>query len=320
MKRLAAWALLAALTAACPAAIAGPTIWDRVHDRDAGRWRPLLRNIGRMLDEVSEAGADAETLENFRRGAHVMAELSGAYAARDPEVLLVLGHVALEADVGQEERARALAERVLEQVGPDDLWLEARARVLLARAARGSPALAVEATNRALALSWDPVTRATLLRERAEAKMALGDPRGSVADYRAALAVADRSTERALSRFGLGLALERAGDLPSALAELRLANAAAPRSEGTDLGLLDMPGVWLFRPFDVHYVSALTAMALADATSSPEAALVELERALVDWERFELAAPADDPWLASARVHRAACERARDALGDAGSE
>jgi tetratricopeptide (TPR) repeat protein len=302
--------LLAAL-ALVSTAHAQPTVWQRARDPGVRHSEKLLRSMGRMIDDAGLAESEPVTLKELRLATLVMADLSGAQALDDATLWLVVGHVIVDADVGREDEAGALADRLLERVGPHDRWLEAEARVLQARAARSSAERAIQATTRALPLVWEPVIRSALLRERAQAKMARGDVRGSAVDQRAALAAADRASDRALARFGLGLALERSGDLPSALAELRLAHATAPAASG-EPGVLDEPGSFLFRAFDVHYVSALTAMALAERALDREGTLAELERALADWERFEITAPGNDPWLGSARLHRAACARARD--------
>lgn len=313
MSRRSAF-VAAALLALSTRASAQPSIWERARDPNSARSEPLLRSIGRMMDGARDASADPETLQNFRLAALAMAELSGALTFDDSHVLLVLGHVLLDAQVGREAEVRAIAARVLDRSGSGDEWLVAEARILEAHAARGVPAEAITATTRALPLVWEPVLRAGLLRQRAEARMAVGDVRGSVVDHRAALLSAERLAQRAVLRFGLGLALERSGDLPSALAELRLAQATAPRAGSTDLSVLDDPGTFVFRPYDVHYVSALTAMAVAQSAADSQSMLLDYERALVDWERFEIAAPAQDPWLASAKLHRATCERTRQEL------
>jgi tetratricopeptide (TPR) repeat protein len=304
--------LLAAL-ALGPGAHAQSTLWQRVADPTVRHSDKLLRSIGRMIDDTGEVVGNPDEMKDFRLAPLLMADLSGAQALDDLALWIVLGHVIVDADAGRDDEAGRLAERLLERVGPSDLWLEAEARVLEARAARESAERAIHTTTRALPLVWEPAIRSALLRQRAQARMAEGDVRGSAADQRAALAAADRASDRGLARFGLGIALERSGDLPSALAELRLAQATAPAGSG-EPSVLDAPGAFLFRPFDVHYVSALTAMALAERALDREGALSELQRALENWERFEITAPGSDAWLGSARLHRAACARERDEL------
>ena len=291
---------------------AAPSFWQRTLDPKTKRSAALVRSLGRMLDDAREAADDAETLQRFRLAAVAMAELAGAPALDDPVLLLLYGHLLLDADIARESEARELAEKLLERSGSSEHWLEREARVLVARASRVEAAPAISGITRALAVTWDAHTRSSLLRERADARMALGDVRGSLSDQRAALGVAERASDRALSRYGIALALERSADLPAALGELRLAEATRARLGRSELSLLEAHDVFTFRPFDVHYVLALTAMALAGHAGDTESTLVELERALAEWDRFEILAPADDPWLASARLHRRAVEQRRD--------
>ena len=144
--------------------------------------------------------------------------------------------------------------------------------------------------------------------------MALGRVRASAVDARAALAAASTPVQRALARFALGLALERAGDLPSALSEIHIARLSAPAVGGSELGILDLPGAFVFRPEDAEYVAALDAMAAARVASDVRDALLAYERALVAWEHYIALVSAEDRWLAVARVHATECERARARL------
>jgi tetratricopeptide (TPR) repeat protein len=314
MGRVAAGLVL--LCTLCPgAAAAEPSVWDLARSPRTGEAEELLRTLGHWLDGAPQV--DAESIRDFRLAPIAMLELKGARASDDPRVLLALGDALLRADVGREDEVRDLAERVLAGVGPGEEWLEADARLLYALASRGAPELAIRAATRALPLVWIPSARSTLLRERAEARLALGDARGSIRDLHAAIVAADLPVQKALARFLLGLALERLGDLPSGMAELRHAQAVAPRSGTSDLTVLDEPDVFLFRSQDVHYVSALAAMAAAATAVDVEAIRREYERAIRDWERFEIAAPPEDPWLGNARLHRRACERALSALAPA---
>lgn len=316
MTRCALAVLLAAASLSFGAAAeALPSIWDRARDPSSSRAERVSRRIQRVMDGEGTADvADLEALRDFRLGALAIAEMSGARAFDDPRLSLLLAQAMIEADLGGEGEAESLLLHVIEQLESGATWLEAEARVLLAAAARGMPELALERVSRALPLVWDPATRSALLRERAEARMALGDVRGSAADQRAALSTAQSPVQRALARFGLGLALERGGDLPGALGELRLAHASAPPIAGTDLGILELPGAFVFRPFDAHYTAALSAMGRARLAADPERALLDYERAVVGWEHFVAAAPSDDRWVPAARLYQSGCERELDAL------
>lgn len=290
-------------------------LWERARRPQSLRDQTFLRTFGRWLDAVSEAEGDPETMQDFRLAAVATAELAGAHASTDPRVLLVLGHALLDADIAREEQVRGIAERLLNALESDQAWLEAEARTLDALASRDRPERAITKVTRALPMVWAPAIRSTLFRERAEAQMAIGRLQRSIRDYRLAQAVADRAILKALARFGLGLALERSGDLPAALVELRIAHRTAPGSAQNPLEVLGPPGSRFFRKFDLHYVSALTAMALASEEGAPpESRRLFYEQSQKEWNHFERAAPPSDPWLPNARLHREACLRALERI------
>jgi tetratricopeptide (TPR) repeat protein len=268
-----------------------------------------LNRIERVLDHVNQAEDDADMMQDFRLGALAVAELTGAREFGDPRLLVLLSQALVGAELGREDEAVALLERALLAKAPDELWLEAEIRPLLAAAMRRDPERALREVTRALPLVWEPSARSILFRQRAEAKMALGQVRASARAARAALAAASTPVQRALARYALGLALERSGDLPSALSEVHLARLSAPALGGSEHGILDLPGVFVFRPEDAEYVAALDAMAQARVAGDARAVLLGYERALVAWEHYAALASSEDRWLAVARVHQGECER-----------
>jgi tetratricopeptide (TPR) repeat protein len=228
--------------------------------------------------------------------------------------LILLSQALVGAELGREDEAVALLERALAATEPEQVWLEAEIRPLLAAATRSDPERSQREVTRALPLVWDPGIRSILFRQRAEARMALGKVRPSAQDARSALEAASTPVQRALARFALGLALERSGDLPSALSEIHIARLSAPALGGSELGILDLPGVFVFRPEDAEYVAALDAMAAARAAADVRDAVLGYERALVAWEHYIAVVSSEDRWLSVARVHAGECERARDRL------
>jgi hypothetical protein len=180
------------------------------------------------------------------------------------------------------------------------------------------PELVIPEIDRALPLIWDSRTRSDLFRRRADARMARGDVRGALSDYRAALRADDSSRRNALARFGIGLALERSGNLPAAFAELRLARLAAPRVFGVELGVLALPGVFAFRTQDVRYVAALAEQSLLGGAADPDAEAASCERAMAAWREYVAESKTEDPWLDRARRHlsdvSARCEQLRERL------
>jgi hypothetical protein len=283
------------LTSAEPVAFARPTIWERTERPALNRTDRAWRRISRYMDSVEDA-QNPEMRHDFWLGALLMAEESGAAVLPDPGLRLLLAQILLGTELGREAEAASLAHGVLAEAGPDDLWLEAEARVVLAFAAK-DPELAIREVARALPLVWDASTRSDLFRRRADAKMAERDLRGSLADYRAALQADDSARRTSLARFGIGLALERSGNLPEALVELHRARLAAPRVFGGELSVLLLPGVFAFRPADVYYVVGLTELSRIPNPADPDGEAAACERAHADFREFRSQAPLGDPWL-----------------------
>jgi tetratricopeptide (TPR) repeat protein len=298
-------------------AAAQPSLWQRAEDPRRIRVERLLRRVSRFVDWVAEADADPDMKHDFWLGALVTLEQSGAHAFDDPRVRLLLAQVLLGADLGREEEAAALAQRVLGDVPADAAWLQAEARLVLVHAIQ-DPELVVPEIDRALPLIWDSRTRSDLFRRRADARMARHDVRGALSDYRAALRADDSSRRNALARFGLGLALERSGNLPAAFAELRLARLAAPRVFGVELGVLALPGVFAFRPQDVRYVAALAEQSLLGSAVDLDTEAASCERSMAAWREYVAESLVEDPWLDRARRHlsdvSARCEQLRARL------
>jgi len=281
-------------------AAAEPSFWQRSDDRSLVRVERALRRISRFLDWVAEADGNPEMRHDFWLGALLTAEQSGAFAFDDPRVELLVAQVLLGAELGREAEAAELGREVLARA--PEPWLEAEARLVLVLAAR-DPETAIAEIGRALPFIWDSRTRSELFRRRADARMAQGDVRGSLFDYRAALQADDSARSSALARFGIGVALERAGNLPEAFAELRLARLSAPRVFGVELGVLTLPGVFAFRSEDVHYAAALAEQSLAVTSDDPDTALAACERAKQAFREYRSEARAGDAWLDRAERH-----------------
>ncbi len=308
MRRGALRALgaLASLLAWTTASYAAPPLWARAQEPRRVRAERSFERLERIFDGVTQADGDPEMMQDFRLGTLAIAEMTGAPALGEPRLSLLQARAVLGANLGREAEASELLTVALGLVDDDSAWLEAELRATLAESYRKQPALAVAAVTRALRLVVEPAVRADLLRERAEARLSLGRVRESVADARSALAGAATTRQATAARMVLALALERAYDLPSALAVLSPLLASAPPK---DDGALASDGSFSFRPYDVAYAAALLAMAEAGIPASRERELAAWQRAIAAWSEYESSAPAGDAWLAQARAHRAECQR-----------
>jgi tetratricopeptide (TPR) repeat protein len=166
------------------------------------------------------------------------------------------------------------------------------------------------AYSRALELEWDPELQATIVTNRAESTMAGGDLRLAIRDYRLALALSRSATTQALAYWGLAVATERDGDLPSAL---ELARRAASFRFGPPNHLvvaLDLPSVYFTPDYEEHYYRALATMGEAAAEPLLDEKRQLLQAASLLWSLYIDGATKDsERWLPGARAHREACRR-----------
>jgi tetratricopeptide (TPR) repeat protein len=166
------------------------------------------------------------------------------------------------------------------------------------------------AYTRALELEWEPELQATIVTNRAESTMAAGDLRLAMSDYRLGLALSRSATTQALSYWGLAVATERDGDLPSAL---ELARRAASFRFGPPSHLiiaLDLPSVYFTPDYEEHYYRALASMADAARATATDEKRLALQTASLLWSLYLDGAQRDsERWVPNARAHREACRR-----------
>jgi tetratricopeptide (TPR) repeat protein len=287
---------------------AAPSLWERARHPSARAEEQLLVALERTLDEEDLAGADFETAERLARAAVAMIELKKVRAPRDPRLSVMMARALVDARLGREAEAEALLEFGVAHLPLGPLLAEAWHELGVTRALRGDAAGARDAQSRALELVWDPDDRAMALSYRAASEVRLRDLAAAESDFRSAAEHARKPEKQALARFGLGLVLERAGDLPSAYAAfdqgfaLRLPLVSYSPDEAAVL-----PG-GLFTPaYERFYLAALLAMTRARSADNPSVRRLAYEQAVTDWDAYLLAAPEDEPWVPNAHRHRERC-------------
>lgn len=291
--RTAQWLIAIAFGLCAGPLRAEPTLWERARDPELAVAERVLVRLERVLGGLGEEG-DESVAERL-----VPAEPTGAPGVDDPRVRLLLARV--ELDLDRADVASAIAKNVLARISGSAPWLEAEARATLALAARDSAEDAIGLVTLALSFVVEPSVRAALLRQRGAAELCLGRSDRALEDYRGALLAGGDSRQELSSRVGLALALERSGDLPAALQELRIAKASATRREAERLFTSE---AFPFRPQDAAYASALTALAVAKRASDPSDAASAYRSAAADFDRFVTIAPPDDPLLPLSRRRR----------------
>jgi hypothetical protein len=140
--------------------------------------------------------------------------------------------------------------------------------------------------------------------------MLLGDINAAVEGYRAALGLLSTDYllfgSGATTLWGLGVALDRSGDLDAGLESVRLARTYDAKDEQ-----IHGRG-WFFLPrYDEHWYAALGYWQVARKTDMGSVRAEAYVRALASWDRYLTEAAADDKWLSLARVRRRQCDKER---------
>ncbi len=310
----------------------------RAHASASNVWRRAANpRAAAREDAVSAATAEHES---YIRAARVRAEAAVEHLARahaaaksgdlagstDPlaryiVARLELASFELDRDVERLERAGAhlrfvtIASERAARIAPrsEAAAHEFRSLVLYDRAVvhahRAERRQEIAAYDDALALETHPLRRAVLLANQAEARLSLGDVSRAIRGYRTSLGALPLVAVGAVgvtTLWGLGVALDRSGDLDAALSSIALARSY-------DSGDLALRGDgWFFVPaYDVHYYAALGHWQRARALAEPGAKHEALGRVADELRAYLAKAPPDERWRPLAEVRLAQCERER---------
>lgn len=312
---LAAPTLAAALLAPAPAG-AQPTVWEvarepglrRVEEQSLAAERLLLRPLASPSDLLRARAELGRLLADLTANPP-----SSATSAR---LDALVGALHSEPYVADYAAARSWLGRALDAAPPAPLAQRVHFLLGVACAKLGDGGCDREAYTRYLELATAPPDRAQALMNRAEGRMLAGDLAGAIADYRQARYQASIPELISLVCYGLGVALERSGDLPSALRAMLEARAAwtswAPYSP------LDDPDVFFIPAFDLYYYKGLEELAVARAARADGDAAAAARAYARAQGYLELylaeAEPEGTPWVRNARSLLGACRRERAAI------
>ncbi len=295
-----------ALATVAPTVRADATVWSRARSPDAARRATLVAQADSLLErharsrhELSDSSADPMLREALRT-----LDEAGGVKSNDVNVLVRYGNVL------DELHDYAGCVRVLEAAvkapSPAPVRAGAHERLAICHAHLGHQTEEIKNYDAALLLQSDNGARALLLSNRAESLMAIGDVSAAIAGYREAIILRPFS---ATTYWGLGVALDRSGNLEGALEAIRIARSMP--HEGTDRSLNG--GGWFFSPpWDEPWYRALGHWQRAREATQPAARTEEYLSAVARWEEYISRAPADDRYLPFARVRLKECERERD--------
>lgn len=309
MRRLGAAAGLLALglLAAGPSA-ARPTFWQRAREPSAALEYRLLLELEELLEAQELAGHDPEDFQRFARAGVAAIDLLRVREPKDARLACDMAETLIEAGVGREAEAEALLVAALPRLPPGSLARRAWFELGVARATLGDYAGARAAETESLELAVEPDERAQALAVRAASEARLQSLRRAERDYRLAASLAADPVTQALVRFGLGVTLERLGDVSASqaafaqglLVRLPLAHYATDEP-------LDLPGLYFFPRYERFYLTALVAMARARRDEEPRARRSDYEAAVEEWDAYLLAADPAEPWVEHARRERELC-------------
>lgn len=287
------------------------SIWDVAKQPRLARAELVLHGVERMLARSQEASFDPNMQADFARSALAMLEIAGGPDLPDVRLRFLLGDLLIDHNVGRYREARRILKLALRQSPHHPLAGHAWFDLAIADAKLDKPTQEIDAYGHALETTWDPDVRANIFLNRAESRMRLGDLKGALSDYRKAIPLSTRPELQALAYYGLGIALERRGDLPSALDAMATASSIRLPIQSKRLGsALDLPSVFFVPAFDRYYYRALAQMAAARPPAKPGVAAAALKRAIDDWTKYlALAKPAGAPWTRHAELLRASCKR-----------
>lgn len=300
-------------------AAAKPSVWDLVKNPKLGAAEQLLIVAERSRTPADDddddpslpATATAEELNRqLNARAAALITIADGHQLGDPRLLYLLGDALVKADKSYLPEGRLRLQQALERAPDSPLAADAWFSLATAEGKLGRREAERAAYTRAMALEWQPETLAMFASNRAESSMASGDLRTAISDYRLALSLGRSGVTRALALWGLAVATERDGDLPTALGLAREAAGFRFGPPNRFMLALDLPNVYFEPEYEEHYYRALAEMAEAEAQPRADDARSRLQTAALLWSLYlENARRNQDRWLTNAERLRQICQR-----------
>lgn len=267
------------LLAAQPTA-ARTSLWQRVVQPLAARAdaQLLLAEQARMLSRVaapllalpaSNAQQLTERLNELTVGVAALAIANNRQQRGDPRLLFLLADALLKTENPPLARIADVLRAAVKQDPESPLAAQAWVQLAATEGKLGNRHRETSAYTQSLQEEWRSAPRATIFLNRGESAMATQALGEAQRDYKAALQLAENLTTRTLARWGLAVATDRLGDLPTALTEAQRASSHRFGSNSQAIVALDLPGTYFLPPYEIHYYRALATMGEAQAASSP---------------------------------------------------
>jgi tetratricopeptide (TPR) repeat protein len=297
---------------------AEPSVWTGARQPAARREAQVRRAVEELLGDANRLG-ETDPLAPIARGLYLrdaLGRLEALGAAHSPSPALRLRYGQTAYGLWELDHRVELLEAAVAALGfaarsdassmvRSEAWNDLA--ICLARLGRYDEEIA--AYGEALRIEPHAEARAVLLANRAEGFMLQGKIATAVAGYRASLAA---TPSYALFHYGvttwwgLGVALDRSGDLDGALEQIRIARSYDP-SDGR-LGSRS----WFYLPdYDRHWYGALGHWLEARSAADRTERLAAYERAVEAWAAYLSVAPPSDHWAALASKRHEQCRRER---------
>jgi tetratricopeptide (TPR) repeat protein len=318
-RLLAGVLALGSLLGSSPAS-ADPSVWSRARDPELARRHAAMKEVEGVLLRYDRS-QEQQYPEQYRitlgtltlRDARKILEDAGALTSRDPMMRYRLAQVVYEL------RDYPKATQIYASIARSpSLPAPFRASALLALgtcyAHVGQRDEEIKAYTEALAITALGTSRATILANRAEAYMGRGEITAAIQGYREALAALssvhpiDSILYGVTPLWGLGVALDRSGDLEGGIRSIRLAREYDPNDR-----LISRPDWFYSPPHDEAWYMALGFWTRARHATQGAARAEAFARAIEAWERYIEKAPPGDAWVPLAKARLRACEKERDA-------
>jgi tetratricopeptide (TPR) repeat protein len=318
MKYALSCACAALLVGAVRSASAAPSVWDVIRQPELGRAEKLLDLAERSrvpaedsLDDLAMflPGGTAEEL-NRQLNARAAALIRVAHGAElgDSRLLYLLGDALVKADKSYLAEGRLRLREALARDPDSPLAAEAWFSLAIAEGKLREHEPEREAYSRALEHEWQPELQATIVTNRAESAMSSGQLQVAMRDYRSAITLSRSAVTQALAVWGLAVATERDGDLPSALELARRAAGFRFGPPNHPVVALDLPEVYFTPDYEEHYYRALATMGEASSEIRPAQARLLWQTASLLWSLYVDNAQRDgERWLSNAKRHRDSC-------------
>lgn len=312
-------AILGSLAGASPAS-ADPSVWARARNPDLAQRHVALKEAEAALLRYDRS-QEAQYPDEYRsalaaltlREARKILEEAGAMTSPDPMLRYRFAQIVYE--LRDYPKALTIYASIARSPSlPAPYRASALSALGTCHAHLGQRDEEIKAYTDALALTSLSTARATILANRAEAFMGKGDLTSAIKGYRESLAALSSAHPiesiyyGVTPLWGLGVALDRSGDLEGGLRSIRLARDYDP-----DDRLISRPSWFYSPPHDEAWYMALGFWLRARNAESKAARAEAFARAIEAWERYIEKAPAGDAWVPLAQARRKACEKERDA-------